>query len=122
MYKTYGLEVDFTQHGSVNMIKDETQLMLTQMVRELLDNVIKYSGVLKAGLIVNCENRSIKIIVSDAGKGFTPDSYHIKTGEESQLGLFSIKERLKLFGGKLEIESKINHGTRCTIHLPYSNC
>ncbi|MBD3358924.1 MAG: PAS domain S-box protein [Chitinivibrionales bacterium] len=120
MKKNYGLEVDLHLNGPVSTIRDETQLMLTQMVRELLNNVIQHAGVLRARVEATCEDRRARIEVSDKGRGFVPRQVLRETTEESRLGLFSIRERLKLFGGDLTMQSAVGKGTRCVILLPFN--
>lgn len=116
--KTYGLQVTFEMVGAVHTIKGETQIMLTQMIHELLENVIKHSGVLQASLEVHVDEHRVRTMVCDKGRGFNPEAVYKKSDIEFKLGLFGIKERLKLFGGELTVSSAKNKGTKCFISLP----
>jgi two-component system sensor histidine kinase DegS len=61
----------------------------------------------------------ISIFVEDKGVGFDSDAMQNSLGGGSEkIGLFSIKERLRLFGGELDIKSEIGKGTRVTITIP----
>ena len=60
---------------------------------------------------------TIHIDVSDEGVGFDPAESHQQVG----LGLFSIKERLALFGGRLDIQSAKGKGARFSLTLPRSD-
>jgi signal transduction histidine kinase len=42
----------------------------------------------------------------------------IEAGDEAGFGLFSIRERLRLFGGRLEIVSRLDEGTRVILYTP----
>lgn len=122
MKLNYGLQVDFHSEGDIELVKNEAQLMLTQMVRELLTNVVEHSGVHDARLAVVCKNEKMQITVSDRGKGFNPDTVFVEGSDMIHLGLLSIRERLRLFGGELIIESRINKGTHVAITLPVDIC
>jgi signal transduction histidine kinase len=122
MQDNYKLNIDLQMHGSVDHIRGEAQMLLTNMIRELLSNVVRHSGEPDAEVTVICEYKHIKIIVRDNGIGFDVETLSKKTPEETRFGLFSVRERLSLFGGQLQIESQNKHGTTCTIIYPYSNC
>ena len=122
MEKAYGLKVELRMHGVVKNVRDDTQLMLTQMIRELLNNITRHAGVSEAQVEVFCENKRIQIIVSDAGRGFDPQKVLLEGVDVSRLGLLSIRERLRLFSGDMAIQSTPGHGTRITLFLSYDNC
>jgi signal transduction histidine kinase len=92
---------------------------MVQLVRELLFNVVKHSGGLKAQLratssMVDC----ITITVEDQGIGFDPEN--LSGAEPAGLGLFSIRERVSIVGGSVEIDSAPGKGTSITVTLPAS--
>lgn len=122
MQTSYNLKVTSNISGAVNQIKGETQLMLTQMVRELLTNVVQHSGVLEAEIDVKCKDKKLEIRVSDKGRGFDTEEILKKNRSESKLGLFSIRERLGFFGGQLMVNSAIGKGTTCILIIPNENC
>lgn len=121
MKKAYGLDTKMNIGGNINSVRNEKQLMLTQMVRELLNNVIKHSGVKDAQLDAVIENGQIKITVSDRGRGFNPDKALRRSSDDTRLSLFSIRERLSLFNGELKIKSREGQETTCVILLPENN-
>ena len=56
-----------------------------------------------------------RIVVSDDGVGFDPETLGLRTGNGGGFGLFNIRERLKDFGAGLKIETVSGSGTRITI-------
>jgi len=60
----------------------------------------------------------LRVVVSDRGPGFDPARLDRQGIQLSGLGLFSIRERMASFGGKLQIESAPGHGTRITLIAP----
>lgn len=121
MKRAYGLDTNMNIRGNIKSVRNEKQLMLTQMVRELLNNVIKHSGVKDAQLDAVNEGGQIEITVSDKGRGFNTDEAFKRSSDDTRLSLFSIRERLSLFNGELEIKSREGQGTTCIIRLPDNN-
>jgi two-component system, NarL family, sensor histidine kinase UhpB len=122
MRNNYGLIVDLEIKGPLNNIKGDFQVFITQLVRELLSNVVKHSGVLKARVKAVFENNQLTVIVKDEGMGFDTDAVVSKAPAESKFGLFSVRERLNLLGGQLKLESRLGNGTECIIIYPDVNC
>jgi PAS domain S-box-containing protein len=112
----YGLNVN-QSIGPVPEILEDVQIMIVQMVRELLSNVIKHSGVTIADLSVEAKGQDLYITVRDNGTGFDISSVK-KAQARVGYGLFGIDERLRLFGGKLDIISSPGNGTTATLMIP----
>lgn len=92
--------------------------MLFQLVRELLLNVVKHARVEQARLIIEIEDDALLLTVEDDGVGF--EAVQAFAGQKSATGwgLFSIRERLGLFGASFDIHSIPQQGTRATIRFP----
>jgi CheY-like chemotaxis protein len=59
------------------------------------------------------------VTITDTGKGFDPDAVLNRTDPHADgLGLFSIRERLTLLGGRMEIASAPGRGTRTRLIAP----
>ena len=54
----------------------------------------------------------------DDGVGFDPAELRGHTNQAGGFGLFSVRERLDLLGGKLEVESEPGKGSRFTLSAP----
>ena len=59
----------------------------------------------------------ITLRVSDAGIGFNPEDERSKTG----LGLISMRERVRLVGGELSIQSQPSKGTQIEVRVPLAS-
>ena len=109
---------------------DKTHLI--NVISNLIDNAVKYSS--NAPYIViyssNIDN-GIKVIVEDKGKGMTNEEcklifdqfYRVPTGSVHDvkgfgIGLFYVKRILSKHGGKIEVKSEINKGTKMIFWLP----
>ncbi len=118
MYQAYGLSTSLDIDPETASVRGERQLMLVQMTRELLNNVLRHAGVKEAALQATCQNGRIQISVRDSGVGFDPAEAPETIDPEERFGLFSIEEKLRLFGGKLTIESAPGKGTKATMEAP----
>ena len=120
MKDLYGLEVELMDTDFEHQFDEALLITLLHSVRELLFNIVKHSGTLKATVTLEQVNRDwVHIRVRDEGKGF--DSKAILSEKNRGRGLRSLQQDLKLFGGHLEVESGENGGTRIIISIPIRN-
>jgi signal transduction histidine kinase len=117
MTDVYQLQVTVETIGQPATINVEQRILLYQIVRELLFNVVKHAGVREAQVTLQAEADGFTIIVSDQGQGF--DVADLFGDETSQFGLRSVNERLQLIGGRAAIDSQPDAGTRVTLWLPH---
>lgn len=102
-------------HAPVNA---EIEVVLFQVLRELLVNVVKHANATRVDIALRRLNDRLSLQVSDDGDGF--DAAAAVTGSGSGgFGLFNIRERLQLLGATLEIES--GPGTRITVTAPLAS-
>jgi signal transduction histidine kinase len=65
--------------------------------------------------------REITLVVEDAGKGIPAQiESKISSGELTGVGLHGMRERVRQFGGHLDVRSN-GHGTRVMAVLPMPN-
>jgi signal transduction histidine kinase len=102
---------------SFKELSPEVKVILFQVIRELLNNVIKHSGARNARIIMHRKDGRIRATVKDDGRGFDPRKLGAPASEGG-FGLFSIRERLMAFNGALQIESSPGTGTAVTATLP----
>jgi PAS domain S-box-containing protein len=100
-------------------VPEEQAVLIFQAVRELLMNVAKHAHTAQAGVVMRRDDKGVQIEVRDAGAGF--DVSVLKAHEGTQppkFGLFSIRERMKAFGGTLELVTAPGKGTSAVLVLP----
>jgi signal transduction histidine kinase len=95
---------------------------LFQAVRELLINVAKHAGATQARVIFRGGDQSMMVQVMDDGQGFEPARISVLNLKRGGFGLLSMRERLALLGGNLDIDSAPGQGTKITITLPLATC
>lgn len=114
----YGLDVNVDAEDCADP-GPEVSVSLFRCVRELLFNIVKHAGVKSADLRMwRTFDDVLKIEVRDEGVGFDPQEIRAREGTVGGFGLFSIRERLELLGGGLEIESAPGAGSRFLLSVP----
>jgi signal transduction histidine kinase len=98
-------------------IGEDLRSLLFRSVRELLINVIKHADASAVRISVRDVDRGVRITVADDGSGFNP-AVVAKGRAPGGFGLFSMRMRLEDFGGKVEISSIPDAGTRVTLSAP----
>jgi PAS domain S-box-containing protein len=99
-------------------IREDRRVILFQAVRELLVNVAKHARATEAKVILQGDRARVRIQVADDGCGFDPSLLTLPNSTGRGFGLFSIRERIALLGGELEIDSAPGQGTRATVTMP----
>jgi signal transduction histidine kinase len=112
--ESYKLKIEFTHSGVPALLPKAISICLYRIVQESLNNVIKHSGAKEAQVELSGNGQEIRVRVSDSGSGFDLESARSKKG----LGLISMRERLRLVGGTISINSLRSHGTQVCAKVP----
>jgi len=113
----HNISIEF-QEKNIPPLVHEIQVLLFQCTRELLMNIVKHAKTKAAAVKLSLNGSKLKIEVKDYGKGFDSRKIFRTDVSGGGFGLFSIRERLKHFGGELLIRSKPGQGTKVTMTVP----
>lgn len=117
MEEKHGLQVEV--HSNVEPQDHDINVFLFQCIRELLLNIVKHAEVLTARIIMRkTEDDRVTISVSDEGCGFDLNALQSRLSSSESFGLRSIHERMKLLGGRCEIDTAPGEGTRVVLIAP----
>jgi PAS domain S-box-containing protein len=117
--ENHGLSVKIVAGQRSLPDSEDIRITLFEAVRELLFNVVKHAKVGRAQVrLFRIKRGRLKIVVSDSGAGFDPAKVKFKEGEKGGFGLFSLRERLALLGGNLEVASAPGCGSSFTLLAP----
>jgi signal transduction histidine kinase len=104
--------------GTAKPLEDQVTVLLFQTVRELLQNVVKHARSKRATVRCATTDEVLQLDVVDPGVGFEVRSINRLPTRQGGFGLFSIRERLKLMGGSVDIHSVVGEGTTVRIRVP----
>jgi len=108
------VDVHFRPENVPGNIPPDVSLCLFRILQEALHNAVRHSGVRHFDVHVRGTENGVDLAVRDQGVGFDVRIANRGPG----LGLTSMKERLKLVGGELVIESQPTHGTTILARAP----
>jgi signal transduction histidine kinase len=108
------ISVDVNLDGLPSDIPHEARLCLFRVAQEALRNVARHAHAKAVKVSLHSLNGGLHLAVADNGAGFDPG----KEPQQASLGLASMRERVRLLEGKLEIESVRGRGTAILAWIP----
>ena len=109
----YNLHIDCDMVGGNRPLPTRIETGLFRIAQEALTNVARHARAKHASLQLITAPKEAHMIVEDDGQGFDPQNI-----PEGRFGLVGLNERVHLMGGKLELRSKQNGGTRISVRIP----
>jgi PAS domain S-box-containing protein len=108
----HGLQVNVRVEMEPKFLPEGLRTFFFRAVGELLFNVVKHGKTNQVEVTAErVGDDMVRVVVADAGAGFDPATANIRPSTGG-MGLFSIRERLQLLGGNMELESRPGQGTR----------
>ena len=109
----YNLSIDLAVRGLESArLPADVETALYRMVQEGLTNVARHAHAKTASVMIERRDGIVRAIIEDDGRGFKMSAVH------NRLGLYGIRERAELLGGKLTIESEEGKGTSLFVEIP----
>jgi signal transduction histidine kinase len=109
-----GPQITFDHDATFPRLAPVLEAAIFRIAQETLNNAKRHSGSPKIEVILKRNKNRIHLVVRDWGKGFTPT----RISKESQ-GLRGIRERGRLLGGLIAIDSAPGKGTSIFVDLPF---
>lgn len=109
-----GVHIDFYSEHIPKSLPQEISLCLFRVLQEALQNAAKHSGSQDFQVRLTLGSEEVQLTVSDSGSGFSMDEALITPG----LGITSMRERLKIVRGELQIDSRKGLGTLVQARVP----
>ena len=107
-------KIEFRAKGFPAVLPQEVTLCVFRITQESLQNVTRHSGAQDAQVLLRRTSKGVHLRVSDSGCGFDTHSPRTKQG----LGFISMRERLRLVGGRISIRSHPLRGTQIDVLVP----
>jgi len=114
-----GISSTFSASDFHDPAETEVSLELLQIVRETLNNIHKHSGASRLAISIGKREQRLEISAEDNGGGFPfSGSFNLDELELLRLGPVSIKRRVRMLGGEMQLESKPGKGASLQIRIP----
>ncbi len=109
-----GITVTLSHDGLDRDFPTEVSTAAYRIVQEALLNAAKYAGVKEVGLRIEADDNNLRLQITDGGQGFDP----AVLDRRKSTGLSIMRERTRLLGGRFDVETALEKGTRITVELP----
>jgi signal transduction histidine kinase len=108
-----GLAISFRADSEARL-PAPVETALFRIAQEAVNNAIKHAGAQAVDVSVTRDRGGIRLTVADDGQGFDP----LAPRSSSQVGLWSMRERVEQIGGEFELQSAPGQGTTLTAWVP----
>jgi len=110
------VHAEFT--GTDRRFPPEIEVTLFRVAQGLIGNILKHAEAKVASISLDCDAAKCVLQIKDNGKGFDIKKLTRVDPSGRGAGLFTIKERVKLVGGRCQVESRPGRGTKVTVRVP----
>lgn len=97
----------FSADGAMNLYR---------IVQESVNNILKHSQASRADIRLERDIHEVQLRIEDDGDGFPANQL---ADNKKGMGLKNITERVRMLGGKLNVDSSPGHGTRIEVAIPF---
>jgi signal transduction histidine kinase len=108
------LRVDVEASVVPSALPAEASLCLFRVAQEALSNAARHAHASAVTVVLSSRSTGLQLTVSDNGSGFDPE----RSRDHASLGLASMRERVRILQGKLNIESTPGRGTTVIAWVP----
>jgi two-component system NarL family sensor kinase len=113
--KTTNISISFQFFGNLPTIPVDMEINIYRILQELVQNVVKHAGATEVLVQVYGRENLITLTIDDNGKGMK-DLSKVENG----MGIRSIRSRLKVMNGDMDLRSTPAEGTEVHIEIPVS--
>ncbi len=121
------LVIQFTKHGHCevlsriedidHLLSRDAEINLYRTIQEALTNIERHAEARNVSVIVERQDLRIFCQVEDDGRGFDQTHRPADSGDQG-MGLAIMRERVRMMGASLELESQGGKGTRISFSFP----
>jgi PAS domain S-box-containing protein len=116
--RAHAIPVDTRIGDAITSLPLDTSTVIYRIAQEALRNTAKHAGTgARVTMTLSEANGAVRFTVEDNGPGFDLQAERTRGG----LGLVSMRERARLAGGTLGIETALGEGTKVVLTIPIRN-
>jgi signal transduction histidine kinase len=113
-----GIELHVRTDGDLEELTSSQRIALLRVIQEALSNVRRHSGATSVTVAVSGGRAELAVVVTDDGRGFDVDKRLPSAARSGRLWLVGMRERVRLLGGRFEIESSGDGSTQVRATIP----
>jgi signal transduction histidine kinase len=112
------IESEFVVRGRFDSLTSSQRIALLRVVQEALANVRRHSEASRVSVTIFPQRTHIYVEVTDNGCGFDVERTLVQAARRGHLGLVGMSERIRLLGGRFDIQSRRGGPTTISAMLP----
>lgn len=117
--RRYQLQADIDLlPGLGGLFHREAQINIYRIFQESLTNIGKHAQASTLTVVIDSEDDRVSFLIADNGRGFDLENVLSRDLTRRGLGLATMKERVRMLGGSLEIKSREDQGTEISFSVP----
>jgi two-component system sensor histidine kinase DegS len=111
------LSISITVTGIERRLEEHIEVTIFRSVQELLNNAINHGRATQIQVLLDLDQDRILAVVEDNGSGFNVDDVFTDTSKNT-IGLSTLRERIEMLNGDLNLQSSLGQGTRAEFSIP----
>ncbi|MFC1920477.1 PAS domain S-box protein [Chloroflexota bacterium] len=114
----YGMSTRVTVTGDRHRLVPEKELTVFRICQEVISNIRRHSKAKEVDMTLDYGSDASTLIISDNGQGFDMPERTSDLAVSGKLGIIGMRERARLIGGTLIVQSDRSAGTTVTLRIP----
>ena len=112
------IQTSFAISGEERVLPAGLESALLRICQESLANALRHSGASQVTVTLTYDDSRVLLTTQDNGVGFDPERPMTSESDKGGFGLISMRERARLLGGELTVQSAPGRGTQVEASLP----
>lgn len=113
-----GAKARLSMRGDLTRLTNSQAIALTRVVDEALENAREHSGARNVEVSLHGTRAVLETTIVDDGTGFDVDRRLAEAARAGRLGLVGMAERVRLLGGRFNVDSATGGPTRISARIP----
>jgi two-component system sensor histidine kinase DegS len=112
-----GLSINLTITGQERRLESHNEATIFRVVQELVKNARDHAHCTSIEVSVDMDDAWVRTSVEDNGTGFDVDEVMQAVDQYKTIGLATLRERVEMLGGRLNIDSGVGRGTKVSLEI-----
>jgi PAS domain S-box-containing protein len=115
-----GLDIEFTADPLEKRAPEQIETVCFRVTQEAITNITRHAHARHVSVRLSGSQSDVELTIQDDGIGFDVTQAVEHATQGNSMGLLGMQERVILVGGKAEISSAPNQGTRIQVTIPFN--
>lgn len=112
------IDVTLTLNGDFSTLTPSQKIALARIVQEAISNIREHTRATEISISVALRRGHVHARIRDNGKGFNVERAIVRAARKGRVGLLGMSERVRLLGGRFDIDSQPGKGTEISVVFP----